>query len=98
MGSAAGPGPGSTPGPERYDWPEDVPRTPPGPGMVTLVILYTAPIVLLLVFPTIAWIALLPLSFLVRRTSHPAHQRPASWLYLGTGLISVIPWIGMLLR
>lgn len=66
------------------------------PGAVLLVVLYVAPLLVLLLFPAIAWIALLPLALLVRRTTHPAHRRRATWIYAVTGLISLAPWAGML--
>jgi hypothetical protein len=81
---------------DAYEWPEEPAPEPPKPGVVTLIVLYVAPFVLLLLFPSIAWIALLPLTPLVNRTTHPAHRRRASAVYLVTGLISLAPWIAML--
>ena len=82
--------------PEAYDWPEEAAPEPPLPGVILLLVLYMAPFLLLLLFPTIAWIALLPLTPLVNRTTHPAHRRPAVAVYLITGLISLAPWVAML--
>ncbi|MCU0300109.1 MAG: hypothetical protein MUF35_00710 [Candidatus Nanopelagicales bacterium] len=90
-------GPGSDGQPGRYDWPVEAGVEEPRPGVITLVVQYVPPFLLLLLFPTIAWIALLPLALVVRRTAHPAHQRPAFWVYLITGGISVAPWLAMLL-
>lgn len=84
--------------PEAYEWPDDVTPDPPTQGPIVLIVLYLAPFVLLLLFPTIAWIALLPLALVVRVTSLPAHRRRVTWIYLLTGLVSFAPWIGMLLR
>lgn len=82
--------------PDGYHWPvEDMPE-PPRPGVVTLLVLYLAPFLLLLLFPTIAWIALLPLTPVVSWTTHPAHRRRAVWIYLVTGLISLAPWVALL--
>jgi hypothetical protein len=82
--------------PDAYDWPEDAAPEPPRPGPVLLLILYMAPFLLLLLFPAIAWIALLPLTLLVNRTTHPDHRRRAVVIYLVTGLISLAPWITMM--
>jgi hypothetical protein len=57
-----------------------------------------APFLFLLLFPAIAWIALLPLTPIVRRTTHPAHRRRVTWIYGVTGLISLAPWVAMLFR
>lgn len=85
------------PDPDTYEWPEEAAPEPPRPGVITLLVLYLAPFLLLLLFPSIAWIALLPLTPLVHRTTHPAHQRRATVIYLVTGLISLAPWVAMLL-
>lgn len=80
-----------------YEWPEEATPEPPQPGVVTLIVLYMAPFLLLLLFPAIAWIALLPLTPLVSWTTHPAHRRRAVLIYLVTGLISLAPWVAMLI-
>jgi hypothetical protein len=83
--------------PDAYQWPEEAAPEPPPPGVVTLLVLYLAPVLLLLLFPSIAWIALLPLAPLVNRTTHPAHRRRAVVVYTVTGLISLAPWVAMLI-
>jgi hypothetical protein len=83
-------------GPDGYEWPEDESPAPEEPGVVRTLVLYMAPILLLLLFPAIAWIALLPLAPLVHRTTHPAHRRRAAAVYLVAGLISFAPWVAML--
>jgi ABC-type sulfate transport system permease component len=82
--------------PDTYEWPDDAAPEPPQPGVIMLLVLYLAPFLLLLLFPTIAWIALLPLTPLVNRTTHPAHRRRAVAAYLVTGLISLAPWVAIL--
>jgi hypothetical protein len=82
---------------DSYEWPEDVPPEPAQPGVITLLVLYLAPFLLLLMFPAIAWIALLPLTPLVRRTTHPAHRRRVTLIYLVTGLVSLAPWVTMVI-
>lgn len=82
--------------PDAYEWPVEPAPEPPRPGVITLLVLYMAPLILLLLFPAFAWIALLPLTPLVNRTTHPAHRRSAVAVYLTTGLISVAPWVAML--
>lgn len=84
-------------GPGEYEWPQETAPEPERPGVVKLLVLYMAPFLLLLLFPAIAWIALLPLAPLVHRTTHPAHRRRAFVVYLVAGLISFAPWAAMLL-
>ena len=83
--------------PDPYAWPED-PATPPpsSQGPITLIVSYGAPFVLLLLFPAIAWIFLLPAALMLRWTAHPTHRRRLVWVYALTGLFSFAPWIGML--
>ena len=82
--------------PDTYEWPEEAAPEPAQPGVIKLLVLYLAPFLLLLLFPAIAWIALLPLAPLVNRTTHPAHRRRAVAVYLVTGLISLAPWVTIL--
>jgi len=83
--------------PGLYEWPDDATPKPPGQGPITLIVSYGAPFVLLLLFPAIAWIALLPLALMLNWTAHPAHRRRLVWIYAITGLFSLAPW-AMLLR
>jgi hypothetical protein len=82
--------------PDTYEWPDEASPEPPQPGVIMLLVLYLAPLLLLLLYPAIAWIALLPLTPLVNRTTHPAHRRRAVAVYLVTGLISLAPWVTIL--
>ena len=82
---------------EHYEWPDDVTPKPPGQGPITLIVSYGAPFVLLVLFPAIAWIALLPLALMLNWTAHPTHRRRLVWVYLLTGLFSFAPWLVMLL-
>jgi hypothetical protein len=68
------------------------------PGVPRLMALYGAPFLLLLLFPVLAWIGLLPAALILRRTSPPAHRRRLVWTYAITGLISFAPWIPMVAR
>ena len=83
-------------GQDGYEWPEEASPDPERPGVVKLLVLYMAPFLLLLLFPAIAWIALLPLAPLVHRTTHPEHRGRAAAVYLVAGLISFAPWVAML--
>jgi hypothetical protein len=95
VGSDTGPARDAA-GSDGYEWPQEAAPEPAQPGVVTLIVLYLAPFLLLLLFPTIAWIALLPLTLLVSRTTHPAHRRRVVWIYLATGLVSLAPWATLL--
>jgi hypothetical protein len=88
-----------TAGPARFEWPED---TSSGQGYragsYVLAIMYSAPFVILLLFPNLAWLALLPFAIALRWNVHPPHRRRLEWIYVVTGLISLAPWIPMILR
>jgi hypothetical protein len=68
------------------------------PGVWKLVLLYTLPLLVLLVFPAVAWVGLLPGAVGLRWTTFPPHRRRLVALYVVAGLISVAPWIAMILR
>ena len=96
MSGDAGPERPTNAEPDRYEWPDEAAPKPPGQGPITLIVSYGAPFVVLLLFPAIAWIALLPMALMLRWTAHPTHRRRLVWLYLITGLISLAPWVRML--
>jgi hypothetical protein len=81
-----------------YEWPED----PSGgdqyrASFYLLAIMYSAPFLILLLFPALAWLALLPFAVALRWNAHPPHRRRLIWIYVVTGLISLAPWIPMVL-
>ena len=81
-----------------YGWPEDPEESVvPSTGRATLILLYGLPFVILLVFPAVAWIGLLPGAVGLRWTTHPPHRRRLVTLSVVAGLISVAPWIAWLL-
>ena len=70
--------------PDTYEWPDEAAPEPTPPGLIALLVLYLAPVLLLLLFPAIAWIALLPLTPLRRtgpRMPHidAAQLPPSTW-------------------
>lgn len=76
-----------------YDWPDD-PATGADfeqPGVFRLTILYVSPLVLLLLFPPLAWLALLPMAVSMRWTVYPPHRSRLAVIYTICGLISVAP-------
>ena len=83
-------------GTDAYDWPQEAAPESPQPGAVLLIVLYLSPVILLLLFPAIAWIFLLPAALMLRWTAHPTHRRRLVWVYALTGLFSFAPWIWML--
>jgi hypothetical protein len=81
-----------------YGWPEDPEESGvPSLGRARLILLYGLPFVILLVFPAVAWIGLLPGAVGLRWTTHPPHRRRLVILYVVAGLISVAPWIAWIL-
>jgi hypothetical protein len=80
-----------------YEWPEDPVQSVEEPAIWKLVLLYGLPVLLLLVFPAVAWIGLFPGAVGLRWATHPPHRRRLVALYVLTGLFSVAPWIAMLL-
>lgn len=84
--------------PGSYVWPEDPEESVvPSLGRAKGILLYGLPIVVLLVFPAVAWIGLLPGAVGLRWTTHPPHRRRLVILYVAAGLISIAPWIAWLL-
>lgn len=87
--------------PSGYGWPEesadddlDFPR----PGAYMLMVLYGLPFLILLLFPALAWLVLLPFAVAMRWNTHPPHRRRLVWINVTTGLISLAPWIVMIVR
>jgi hypothetical protein len=81
-----------------YGWPEDPEESQvPSLGRARLILLYGLPFVILLMFPAVAWIGLLPGAVGLRWATHPPHRRRLVILYVLAGLISVAPWIAWLL-
>ena len=87
--------------PSGYGWPEesadddlDFPR----PGAYMLAVLYGLPFLILLLFPALAWLVLLPFAVAMRWNTHPPHRRRLVWINVTTGLISLAPWIVMIVR
>jgi hypothetical protein len=81
-----------------YGWPEEpVESEVPSLGRARLILLYGLPFVILLIFPAVAWIGLLPGAVGLRWTTHPPHRRRLVIVYVVAGLISVAPWIAWLL-
>jgi hypothetical protein len=80
-----------------YRWPEDT-EEPAAPSLGTgmLILLYGLPFGLLLVFPAVAWIGLLPGAVGLRWRARPPHRRRLVILYVVLGLISVAPWVAWL--
>jgi hypothetical protein len=81
-------------------WPEDdsdVVADPPL-GMGALVLLYGLPLSALLLLPSVAWLGLLPGAVAVRFRTPAPHRRRLVVLYVVAGLISVAPWIALILR
>lgn len=85
----------------QYQWPDESATSQAESGpmrTVNLIVLYGAPFLTLLLFPNLAWVALLPGGAILGRTSPAKHRRRLVWIYLITGLISLAPWIALLLR
>jgi hypothetical protein len=82
-----------------YEWPEDPSdgEQYEQPGPIRLTILYVSPFLVLLLFPPLAWIALLPMAASMRWTVYPPHRRRLIWIYSILGLISAAPLILTLL-
>lgn len=84
--------------PQGYEWPDEGAADQEyRPGFYILAIMYAAPFLILLLFPALAWLALLPLILAVRWNVHEPHRRRLVWIYLITGLISLAPWIALLI-
>lgn len=83
-----------------YGWPEEEPdgAAPLGPGVWQLVALYVLPFLILLVVPAVAWVGLLPGAVALRWITRPPHRRWLVAIYVLAGLISVAPWIAMILN
>jgi hypothetical protein len=81
-------------------WPEDDSDVVAAPalGVWALVLLYGLPLLILLVVPTVAWLGLLPGAVVVRSRTPAPHSRRLVVLYAVTGLISVAPWIAMIVQ
>jgi len=80
-------------------WPEDPADEElefAGPGTYTLMILYPLPFLILLLFPTFAWLVLLPFAIAMHWNTRPPHRRRLVLINVGLGLISLAPWIVML--
>lgn len=79
-----------------YAWPEDPSDGDDyeQPGVIRLTILYMSPFLLLLLFPPLAWLALLPMAASMHWTVYPPHRRRLMWIYSICGLISAAPLIG----
>ncbi len=85
--------------PTGYEWPVEAGGDDTyHPSFYLLAIMYAAPFLILILFPAIAWLALLPFSFALRWNTQPPHRRRLIWLYVITGLISLAPWIGFIAR
>ena len=69
-----------------------------GPGAYMLMVLYSVPFLILLLFPTLAWLALLPFAVAMRWNTRPPHRRRLVWINVALGAISLAPWIVMLVR
>ncbi|HSO03127.1 MAG TPA: hypothetical protein VLQ92_01495 [Candidatus Limnocylindrales bacterium] len=84
----------------RYGWPEEEPdgAALAGPGVWQLVALYGLPFLILLVVPAVAWVGLLPGAVALRWMTRPPHRRWLVAIYLVAGLISVAPWIAMVIN
>ena len=85
----------------RSGWPEDPENSLDGvdqPGRPTLMVLYGLPFLLLLLLPAVAWMGLFPVAVGLRWTTHPPHRRRLTWIYLMTALISVAPWVALIVR
>lgn len=81
-----------------YAWPDDVGGDDLyRPNFYLLAIMYAAPFLILILFPALAWLVLLPFSFALRWNAQPPHRRRLEWLYVITGLISVAPWIAWII-
>lgn len=78
-----------------YAWPDDPTDGDrhDQPGVIRLTILYGAPFLLLLLFPALAWLGLLPMAASMRWTVFPPHRRRLVWIYSVCGLISAAPLI-----
>jgi hypothetical protein len=84
--------------PGSYAWPEDPEESGvPTLGRVRATLLYGLPIVVLLIFPAVAWIGLFPGAVGLRWITHPPHRRRLVVLYVLAGLLSVAPWVAWLL-
>lgn len=88
----------STEDPQGYEWPDDASGDDAyRPGFYLLAIMYSAPFLILILFPAIAWLALLPFSIGLRWNARPPHRRRLIWIYVTTGLISLAPWIALII-
>ena len=84
--------------PQGYEWPDEGSGDDDyRPGFYLLAIMYSAPFLILILFPALAWLALLPVAISLRWNAHPPHRRRLIWIYVITALISLAPWIAMLL-
>lgn len=83
-----------------YGWPDEEPDGAgvPGPGVWQLTALYGLPLLILLVVPALAWMALLPGAVALRRMTRPPHRRWLVAIYVLAGLISVAPWIALIIN
>jgi hypothetical protein len=86
--------------PSNAGWPEDDSEVAPAPalGVWALVLLYGLPLLFLLVVPTVAWLGLLPGAVVVRSRTPAPHRRRLVVLYTVTGMISVAPWVAMVVQ
>jgi hypothetical protein len=85
--------------PSGSGWPDDSADEAPeftGPGAYMLMVLYSLPFLILLLFPSLAWLVLLPFAVAMRWNARPPHRRRLVWINVGAGLISVAPWIVMI--
>jgi hypothetical protein len=87
--------------PSGYGWPDDPADEGlefAGPGTYMLMVLYGLPFLILLLFPGVAWLVLLPFAAAMRWNTRPPHRRRLVWINVTTGLISLAPWIAMVVR
>jgi hypothetical protein len=85
--------------PSGSGWPDDSADAElefTGPGAYMLMVLYSLPFLILLLFPSLAWLVLLPFAAAMRWNTRPPHRRRLVWINLGAGLISLAPWIVMI--
>ena len=88
----------TTEDPQGYEWPDDAPGDDAyRPGFYMLAIMYSAPFLILILFPALAWLALLPFSIGLRWNARPPHRRRLVWIYVTTGLISLAPSIALII-
>jgi hypothetical protein len=81
-----------------YEWPDEAAGDDRyRPGFYLLAIMYVAPFLILILFPALAWLVLLPFSFALRWNAQPPHRRRLEWIYAITGLISLAPWVAWIL-